>query len=57
MKTKEDDIFWWKTEIETLVAENGVIAEHIIIRQEKIKQNLNRINELRNLIKKEANDE
>ncbi len=57
MKTKEDNIFWWKTEIETLVAENGVIAEHIIIRQEKIKQNLNRINELRNLIKEESTDE
>lgn len=51
------DVFWYEAEIEELTLNNGLLIEKIIKLQEKIEHNLRRINELRNLIKKEVNNE
>lgn len=51
------DVFWYEAEIEELTLNNGLLIEKITKLQEKIEHNLRRIKELRNLIKKESNNE
>ena len=51
------DVFWYESEIEELTLNNGLLIENITKLQEKIEHNLRRIKELRNLIKKESNNE
>lgn len=51
------DVFWYESEIEELTFKNGLLIENITKLQEKIEHNLRRIKELRNLIKKESNNE
>lgn len=51
------DVFWYKAEIKELTLNNGLLIEEIAELQEKIEHNLRRIKELRNLIKKESNNE
>lgn len=55
--TDINDVFWYEAEIDELTLNNGLLIEKITKLQEKIEHNLRRINELRNLIKKEANNE
>lgn len=55
--TDINDVFWYEAEIDELTLNNGLLIEKITKLQEKIEHNLRRINELRNLIKKEATNE
>lgn len=51
------DVFRYEAEIEELTLNNGLLISEITNLQEKIEHNLRRIKELRNLIKKESNNE
>ena len=51
------DVFWYEAEIEELTLNNGLLIEKITELQEEITHNIRRIKEIKNLIKKEKQNE